>query len=136
VWSSIADFAKRLADPTLQPDDRTGPDRELGELLSWSPRSRVTGPSPGPQRVGQLRALVAAGDFELASRIAELIARSLVGDTPAGKERDRPSFEVLVVADSWQPDDLGLSRLGPGLGGPARGRQHDSSMSMLSNPIP
>jgi hypothetical protein len=74
VWNSIADLAKRLADPTLQPDDRTGPDRELGELLSLVAPVESYWAVPGPQHVGELRALVAAGDFELASRIAEPIA--------------------------------------------------------------
>jgi DNA-binding XRE family transcriptional regulator len=44
--------------------------------------------------VSELRELVAAGDYELASRTAKPIARSLVGDSSAGEGRDRPYFDV------------------------------------------
>jgi hypothetical protein len=60
------------------PDAATGrpdrPDRELGELLSLVAPVESYWAVPWPQHLGELRALVAAGDFELASRIAEPIA--------------------------------------------------------------
>jgi arginine decarboxylase len=97
MWSSIADLAKRLADPTMQPDDPAAPERELGELLDLVEPVERYWAVPGPRRVGELRELVAARDFEPASRTADAIARSLVGGSPAGG--GRPSFEVLVVVD-------------------------------------
>jgi arginine decarboxylase len=100
VWSSIADLIRRLADQALQPDDRAAPERELGELLGLVTPVESYWADPGTQRVSVLRELVAAGDYELASRTAEPIARSLVGDSAIGEGRDRPSFDVLVVVDN------------------------------------
>jgi arginine decarboxylase len=108
VWSSIADLAKRLSDPTMVPDSRADLERELGDLLELVASVESYWAVPGPQRVGALRELVAAGDYELVSRTVDPIARSLVGDTPSGEPK-RPSFEVLVVADIATEDAAALA---------------------------
>jgi arginine decarboxylase len=97
-WSSIADLAKRLSDPTVAPQDRHDRERELGKLLEWAVPFESYWAVPGPRRVGELRELFAAGEYEALDRAADPIARRLVGDSPPG-ERERPSFEVLLVAD-------------------------------------
>jgi hypothetical protein len=48
--------------------------------------------------MAELRKLAMAGDYEVLSRAAEPIARSLVGDLRS-PQRHRPSFEVLMVGD-------------------------------------
>jgi arginine decarboxylase len=98
AWSTVADLAKRLSDPTLSPDGRA--DREA-DLVKWlervAPFERYCA-DPGPRAVGDLQNLIAVRDYELASKAADRIARSLVRDN-ASPVRDRPTFEVLVVAD-------------------------------------
>jgi arginine decarboxylase len=98
TWSSIADLAKRLSDPTLSSESRADREADLVELVERVAPFESYWAAPGPRGVSELRELIAAGDYELVSKAAEPIARSLVRDT-ALSERDRPSFEVLVVAD-------------------------------------
>jgi arginine decarboxylase len=125
AWSSIADVTKRLHDASLPQDRRADLEGELGALLDLVAPIENYWAFPGPQRVGQLRELLVAREYELASRTVEAIARRLVGD-PSPAERDllygqgdderpvqpvpvqpvlgRPSFEVLVVADLTNQD--------------------------------
>jgi hypothetical protein len=74
VWSSIADLAQRLSDPTQPPDGRAGREHELTELLELVARVERywahPGPGPGPGPVSTLRELVAARDYEPALRAA------------------------------------------------------------------
>ena len=62
VWSSIADLTKQLADPTMQPDDRTAPARELGELLGLVAPIETYWAAPGPRRVGDTRRFRSSDD--------------------------------------------------------------------------
>ena len=118
-------MTERVHDASLPQDKRAGLERELGELVDLVTPTENYWAFPGPQRVGRLRELLAAGEYELAGRTVEAIARGLVGDPSpsnrgllygdAGGEllpqpvsaeprRGRPSFEVLVVADVTAED--------------------------------
>jgi arginine decarboxylase len=107
-WSSIADLAKRLSDPTAASQGRADRERELGVLLELVAPVESYWAVPGRRCVGELREVYAAGDYEGLTRSVEPIARALVGDRPPG-ERDRPSFEVLVVADVSAEDAEALA---------------------------
>jgi arginine decarboxylase len=125
TWSSIADLTKRLHDASLPQDLRADLESKLGELVDLVAPVENYWAFPGPQRVGQLRELLAAREYELASKTVDALTRGLVGDTPPSKEglpygqvddergvapvagetsRGRPSFEVLVVADVTADD--------------------------------
>ena len=60
AWSSIADLAKRLSDPTLVPNGRADRERELGELLELVAPVERYWAEPGPRHVGELRQVFAA----------------------------------------------------------------------------
>jgi len=120
TWSSIADVTKRLHDASLPHDKRADLEGELDELLNLVAPVENYWAYPGPQRVGQLRELLAEREYALASRTVDAISRRLVGDVapsnqgglsgqadddrvdrPAavGPRPTRPCFEVLVVGD-------------------------------------
>ena len=107
VWSSIADLAKQLSDAALTPDGRANRERELTELLESVAPVENYFASPGSRHVGELREVFTAGAYDLGSRTVEPIARALVGDAPS-RERERPAFEVLVVADIAADDEQAL----------------------------
>src|SRR5437868_3794450 len=79
TWSSIADVTKRLHDASLPQDRRADLEGELGALLDLVAPIENYWAFPGPQRVGQLRELLVAREYELVSRTVEAIARRLVG---------------------------------------------------------
>jgi arginine/lysine/ornithine decarboxylase len=120
TWSSIADVTKRLSDATLPQDQRAAMEGDLGQLLNLVAPVETYWAHPGPQRIGELRKLLAARQYEPASLTVDAILRRLIGDPapadlgvpptraddqragqPASEElrRVRPSFEVLVVGD-------------------------------------
>ncbi len=102
-WSAIADLARRLADPNAPTPAREARERELGELFELVAPLEHYWAVPGPKRVAELRTLYAAGDYEALVAAVEPMARRMVGDLPPG-ERERPSFEVLLVADVAQAE--------------------------------
>jgi arginine decarboxylase len=97
-WSSIADLAKQLSDAAIPAHAREVRARELGQLLDLVAPVESYWAVPGARRVAELRELCDAADFETLATVAEPIARSVVGDPGVGG-RDRPSFQVLLVAD-------------------------------------
>ena len=102
-WSAIADLARRLADPNAPTPAREARERELGELFELVAPLEHYWAVPGRTRVAELRTLYAAGDYEALVAAVEPVARRMVGDLPPG-ERERPSFEVLLVADVAQAE--------------------------------
>jgi arginine decarboxylase len=129
LWWSIADAARRLAMPSL--DEGTRADlaaalhRELADVEALENYYAF----PGRRLVTKLRDL-ANGSYGEVSRAAEAIGRSLVGDAPmptrgvlvgerddnnsvqavTTAREDRPTFEVLVVADLSSTDANKLRR--------------------------
>jgi arginine decarboxylase len=102
-WAAIADLARRLADPTGATPAHEDRERELGELFELVSPLEHYWAMPGPKRVAELRRLYAGRDYEALVVAVEPIARRMVGDSPPG-ERERPSFEVLLVADVAQAE--------------------------------
>src|SRR5918995_2765569 len=100
-WSAIADLARRLADPPAATPAHEERERELGELFELVSPLEHYWAVPGPKRVAELRRLYAGRDYEALVVAVEPIARRMVGDSPPG-EQERPSFEVLLVADVAQ----------------------------------
>src|SRR4051794_14598568 len=97
-WSSIADLAKQLSDAGTPAQAGEPRARELGGLLDLVAPVESYWAVPGARRVAELRELCDAADFETLATLAEPIARTVVGD-PGSGGRDRPSFEVLLLAD-------------------------------------
>ena len=106
-WSAIADLARRLADPTAPAPAQQERARELGELFELVSPLEHYWAVPGPERVAELRRLYTVGDYEALVAAVEPIARRMVGDFPPG-ERERPSFEVLLVRRAWEHDEFVL----------------------------
>ena len=102
-WAAIADLARRLADPNATTPAHEERERELGELFELVSPLEHYWAVPGPTRVAELRRQYAGRDYEALLAAVEPIARHMVGDFPPG-ERERPSFEVLLVADVTQAE--------------------------------
>ena len=98
AWNSITELARQLADATLAPASRVDRERELARLIDFVAPLEIYWADPGPHRMAELRKHAMAGDYELVNRVAQPIARGLVGDLRSQQEH-RPSFEVLMVGD-------------------------------------
>ena len=71
AWSSIAGVTERLHDASLPQGKRAGLERELRELVDLVTPTENYWAFPGPQRVGRLRELLAAGEYELAGKTVD-----------------------------------------------------------------
>ncbi|MFD9903040.1 aminotransferase class I/II-fold pyridoxal phosphate-dependent enzyme [Streptomyces sp. NPDC059063] len=116
LWWSIADSARRLTEPALDPAERAEAEAALDRNLADAEVLTYFYSRPGRHVAATLRAQASESYLEL-SRTAERIGRSLIGELPisaagvTGREGmdveaapsttpDRRSgFDVLVVAD-------------------------------------
>ncbi|MGB3258364.1 MAG: aminotransferase class I/II-fold pyridoxal phosphate-dependent enzyme [Ornithinimicrobium sp.] len=103
-WGSVADASRRLAE--LSRSSRVGREDKarFHELLDEVTPLETYWARPGVQRVEDLRALVTAQEFTQLAEATQAIAHAVVQDA-SSSEPTRPSFEVLVVADSLSPDE-------------------------------
>ncbi|MFP5346406.1 MAG: aminotransferase class I/II-fold pyridoxal phosphate-dependent enzyme, partial [Actinomycetes bacterium] len=97
-----------LSDPAAVPSRRKERERLLGELLEQITPFERYWAFPGTARMAELLELYAAGDYETLLAAAEPIAQQVVGDRPRD-QRQRPSFEVLMVADLAAPEAEALA---------------------------
>ncbi|MGB7424990.1 MAG: ornithine decarboxylase, partial [Ornithinimicrobium sp.] len=100
----MADASRRLAE--LSRSSRVGREDKarFHELLDEVTPLETYWARPGVQRVEDLRALVTAQEFTQLAEATQAIAHAVVQDA-SSSEPTRPSFEVLVVADSLSPDE-------------------------------
>ncbi len=118
-WGSVADASRRLAE--LARSSRVGREEKakFDELLDEVSPLETYWAKPGVDRVEDLRDLVKSNDFTQLAEATQTIAHSVVQDA-SSTGRTRPSFEVLVVADSLSPDESLAAQL-------ARQRHHDDA---------
>ncbi|MBB4980792.1 beta-eliminating lyase-related protein [Streptomyces nymphaeiformis] len=115
LWWSIADTARHLAMPNLDPAERSRGQAELEQGLADADVLTYYLSHPGRQAAATLRALAVPETYLELSREAERIGRGLIGDVkvsaavtgveappvdePEAAVDRRPRFDVLVVAD-------------------------------------
>lgn len=111
AWGSVADAARRLTE--LARSSRVGEQEktQFDELLDQVAPLETYWANPGTARVQELRDLAGSHDFSQLAQAAQSIAQTVVQDT-SSPERTRPSFEVLVVADSLAADESIAAQLG------------------------
>ncbi|MFJ7905717.1 aminotransferase class I/II-fold pyridoxal phosphate-dependent enzyme [Kitasatospora sp. NPDC096204] len=121
LWWSIANAARRLAKPDLDPAEQAEAEAVLEEDLAGVEVLTHYYSRPGRQVAAALRALASESYLEL-SRTAERIGRGMIAEMPiptaavtgaeepaadAGSEAAdrRPRFDVLVVADLSEAEE-------------------------------
>ncbi len=104
AWGSVADGARRLAEVARSEPVSRAQVKQFGELLDVVEPLETYWATPGPARVQELRDLVSSRDFSQVAEAANSVAHGLVRDTPPTTPT-RPTFEVLVVADSLAADE-------------------------------
>ncbi|MFF0430668.1 aminotransferase class I/II-fold pyridoxal phosphate-dependent enzyme [Streptomyces sp. NPDC004327] len=129
LWWSIADSARHLAMPNLDPVEQSEGQAALERGLADADVLTYYLSRPGRQAAAKLRALAVPDSYLELSREAERIGRSLIGDVPlsvtavSGTEAPaadaveaeaavdtRPRFDVLVVADLSEAEQARIAR--------------------------
>ncbi|MGB5953303.1 MAG: ornithine decarboxylase, partial [Ornithinimicrobium sp.] len=110
AWGSLADAARRLAarDKSVRVDSDEL--EKFDELLEQVVPLETYWAEPGRAFVLELRELAQSRDFSRLAEATQSVAHDLVRDaTPS--ETDRPTFEVLVVADGFTADESLVTQL-------------------------
>jgi len=111
AWGSVADASRRLAELARSSQVGREDKAQFFDLLDQVAPLETYWANPGSARVQELRALVRSHDFTKLAEATQSIAQGVVQDA-SSTEQTRPSFEVLVVADSLSPDEALAAQLG------------------------